>query len=189
MVVCRAAHRQLREFDRSPRVCEVADRRGQIAWPLISHFSCAETATTCSLSENMGWRYLLFTLGGMTLLLWACRFFLFRLEESPRYLVGRGRDAEAVEVIHRIAAFNGCTSSLTLEQLTAAGETAAASDPSGAAAAHRRKLLSESSVWSSHHIRALFKTTKLAWSTSLLIVLWGIIGLASTLYNSFLPYL
>ncbi|KAF9805967.1 hypothetical protein IEO21_08879 [Rhodonia placenta] len=160
-----------------------------IAWPLISHFSCAETATTCSLSENMGWRYLLFTLGGMTLLLWACRFFLFRLEESPRYLVGRGRDAEAVEVIHRIAAFNGCTSSLTLEQLTAAGETAAASDPSGAAAAHRRKLLSESSVWSSHHIRALFKTTKLAWSTSLLIVLWGIIGLASTLYNSFLPYL
>ena len=43
----------------------------------------------------MGWRYLLFALGGMTLFLWAVRFFVFPLEESPRFLVGRGRDEEA----------------------------------------------------------------------------------------------
>lgn len=158
-----------------------------IAWPLISNFSCAEDATTCTRSENMGWRYLLYTLGGINLLLWAVRFFVFRLEESPRFLVGRGRDAEAVAVIQRIAAFNGRTSSLTLEHLTSAGEKAAASEKPDAA--RRRQLLSEGSVWSSHHIRSLFKTAKLAWSTSLLILLWGIIGLASTLYNSFLPYL
>ncbi|KAH9943665.1 MFS general substrate transporter [Amylocystis lapponica] len=160
-----------------------------IAWPLIANFSCAEGATSCARADNMGWRYFLFTLGGMTLILWAIRFFLFRLEESPRFLIGRGRDEEAVAVIHRIAAFNGKTSSLTLEELTGAGEKAAAANGKGAAAARRRKLLSESSVFNLHHIKALFETPKLAWSTSLLIALWGIIGLASTLYNSFLPYL
>ena len=72
----------------------------------------------------MGWRYLLFTLGGFTLLLWALRFFVFNLEESPRYLIGRGHDEAAVAVIHRIAAYNGRTSSLTVDQLTQAGEEA-----------------------------------------------------------------
>ena len=137
----------------------------------------------------MGWRYLLFTLGGMTLILWAIRFFLYNLEESPRYLVGRGRDADAVAVIHRIAAYNRCTSSLTVEQLTAAGERAAEANKAAAGSAGEQKLLSQTSVWTTYHIRSLFKTAKLAWSTSLLIVIWGIIGLASTLYNSFLPYM
>lgn len=144
----------------------------------------------------------------MTLILWAIRFFAFHLEESPRFLVGRGRDAEAVAVIHRIAAHNGRTSSLTVEQLTEAGEKAAAEEPGATVAARHRRLLSESSAFSVYHIRGLFETPKLAWSTGLLIFLWGkaepalsksnskgsdlcvgIIGLASTLYNSFLPYL
>ncbi|KAH9919613.1 MFS general substrate transporter [Fomitopsis serialis] len=160
-----------------------------IAWPLISNISCPETATTCTKSENMGWRYLLFTLGGMTLVLWAIRFFAFNLEESPRYLVGRGRDADAVAVIHRIAAYNGRSSSLTVEQLAAAGERAVEANKAAAGAAGLPTLLSGTSVWTTYHIRSLFKTAKLAWSTSLLIVIWGIIGLASTLYNSFLPYI
>ncbi|KAH9910603.1 major facilitator superfamily domain-containing protein [Fomitopsis serialis] len=135
-----------------------------IAWPLISNISCPETATTCTKSENMGWRYLL-----------------------PRYLVGRGRDADAVAVIHRIAAYNGRSSSLTVEQLAAAGERAVEANKAAAGAAGLPTLLSGTSVWTTYHIRSLFKTAKLAWSTSLLIVIWGIIGLASTLYNSFLP--
>ena len=49
------------------------------------------------------------------------RFFVFHLYESPKYLMGRGRDAEAVEVIHKIAAYNGRTSSLTLEMLEDSG--------------------------------------------------------------------
>lgn len=118
----------------------------------------------------MGWRYLLFTLGGITLVLWAIRFFAFSLEESPRYLVGRGRDEEAVSVIHRIAAFNGRTSSLTVEQLNAVGERATAKEGS-----HGKKILSDSSVWTTYHIKSLFKTARLAWSTSLLIFLWGML--------------
>ena len=174
----------------------------------------------------MGWRYLLFTLGGMTLLLWAIRFFVFPLEESPRYLVGLGRDADAVAVVQRIAAFNGRQSRLTVDELTRAGEAAASVSAHGDGTegkSNKRQVLSKSSVFTSKHIRSLFETPKLAWSTSLLIALWGesacrscvagalravadsrfflllfltvshfylgIIGLASTLYNSFLPFL
>ncbi|RDX40469.1 MFS general substrate transporter [Lentinus brumalis] len=156
------------------------------AWPLISNFSCPQDATTCARADNMGWRYLLFALGGMTLFLWAIRFFIFPLEESPRFLVGRGRDEEAVAVIQRIAKFNGRECSLTVDQLRAAGDAANARVMEGE---RKHKILSESSEFSVKHVRALFATPKLAWSTSLLIALWGIIGLASTLYNSFLPYL
>ncbi|OBZ74441.1 putative MFS-type transporter PB1E7.08c [Grifola frondosa] len=152
-----------------------------IAWPLIANFSCPQGSSTCARADNMGWRYLLFTLGAMTLLLWGIRFFAFPLAESPRFLVGRGRDADAVAVIKRVAAFNGRTCSLTVEHLTSAGEKAGPSQT--------RAVLSGSSAFSMDHIRCLFQTPKMAWSTSLLIALWGIIGLASTLYNSFLPYL
>ncbi|KAI0632770.1 MFS general substrate transporter [Trametes polyzona] len=156
-----------------------------IAWPLIANFSCAQGSTTCSRAENMGWRYLLFTLGGMTLLLWAVRFFVFPLFESPRYLVGRGRDAEAVDVVRRIAEFNGRTTTLTLSHLEAAAASVNAQEKAG----EERHVLSQSSAFTMDHIKALFATPKLAWSTGLVIFLWGIIGLASTLYNSFLPYL
>ncbi|KAI0694933.1 MFS general substrate transporter [Cerioporus squamosus] len=154
------------------------------AWPLIANFSCPQGATTCSRADNMGWRYLLFALGGMTLFLWAIRFFVFPLEESPRFLVGRGRDEDAIAVIQRIAKFNGTECRLTVDQLLAAGEAASAK-----AGERKHRILSESSEFTVKHVRALFATPKLAWSTSLLIALWGIIGLGSTLYNSFLPYL
>ncbi|KAI0087699.1 MFS general substrate transporter [Irpex rosettiformis] len=160
-----------------------------IAWPLIANFSCPQNtpAGTCTKSQDMGYRYLLFTLGGFTLLLWGLRFFLFKFEESPRFLVGLGKDTEAVAVIQRIAAFNGKECTLTVEDLQRAefdvmGETEAVDE-------RRRGVLSASSDYSIGHIKALFKTKKLAWSTSLLIAIWGIIGLASTLYNNFLPFL
>ncbi|THH28193.1 hypothetical protein EUX98_g5997 [Antrodiella citrinella] len=162
-----------------------------IAWPLIANFSCSPTAApgTCTRSENMGWRYLLFTLGGVTLILWALRFFLFHLEESPRFLVGLGRDEEAVAVLHRVAAFNGRTCSLTVDQLVEAGELATEKAGISREETKTRHVLSKSSTYSIDHIKALFRTRKMAYSTSLLIILWGVIGLASTLYNNFLPFL
>ncbi|PIL26123.1 MFS general substrate transporter [Ganoderma sinense ZZ0214-1] len=161
-----------------------------IAWPLIANFSYPHGATTpCTRAENMGWRYLLFTLGGMTLLLWAIRFFVFPLEESPRFLVGLGRDADAVTVVHRIAAFNGRSSTLSVDDLVHAEEAATATSAQAEGTTSKRQVLSKSSVFTLQHIKSLFETPKLAWSTSLLIALWGIIGLASTLYNNFLPFL
>jgi hypothetical protein len=117
-------------------------------------------------------------MGGLMLFLFFIRFFLFRMYESPKYLMGRGRDAEAVEVIHKVAAYNGVKSSLTLDMLRAAegkigrtdveGGRQAVMDPS-ALGVIRRKL--ETFGWA--HITPLFASRKLAWSTSLLIIIWG----------------
>jgi hypothetical protein len=151
--------------------------RPQIAWPLIANFCCPLSVTPgeCPRSENRGWRYFLFTMGGLMLFLWAIRFFVFKLYESPKYLMGRGRDKEAVEVVRKVAEYNGTTSSLTVEQLIAAGDYATSDKHDGpgmdtsARAAIARKL----KTMSGDHVRALFATRKLAWSTSLLITLWG----------------
>jgi hypothetical protein len=43
------------------------------------------------------------------------------------------------------------------------------------------------SKFSFSHIKALWSTPRLAYSTTLVILLWGIIGLAYPLYNAFLP--
>ncbi|EEB96110.1 hypothetical protein MPER_04810, partial [Moniliophthora perniciosa FA553] len=152
-----------------------------IAWPLIGNFSCPDE-TSCSKESNMGWRYFLYTMGGLMMLLWAIRFFAFHLYESPKYLMGRGLDAQAVDVIHKVAAYNGRTSTLSVQRLEELG-TLEKKD-AGASGAVRKQM----EKFDSGHMKGLFATRKLAWSTSLLITLWGLIGLAFPLYNAFLTY-
>lgn len=67
----------------------------------------------------MGWRYLLFTLGAITLVVFALRFIFFRFQESPKFLLYRGRDEEAVQVLRNIASFNGRESTITVEVFAA----------------------------------------------------------------------
>jgi hypothetical protein len=120
----------------------------------------------------MGWRYLLFALGGLTLLLWVIRAFVFPFYESPRYLLGRGREADTVQVLNAIAAYNGSTSTLSEEALADAGRRATGNGE-GAAGGKRKQVLGVDSNYRLRHLRALFSTPKMAWSTSLLIALWG----------------
>lgn len=115
------------------------------------------------------------------LVLFVLRFFVFHLYESPKYLMGRGRDAEAVEVVHKVARYNGKSSSLTLEMLRDANERYPSSGngdseksqmpiiDTSALGASRRTL--RSFGWD--HVTPLFQTRKLALSTSLLIIIWG----------------
>jgi hypothetical protein len=110
-------------------------------------------------------------MGGIMIICWGLRFFVFHLYESPKFLVGRGRDEEAVEVIHKVAAYNGVKSSLRLEHLQAVDREHGAQnavDTSVAAAAKRTLEMFDTS-----RVKALFVTRKMAYSTSLLIVLWG----------------
>ncbi|OCH87957.1 MFS general substrate transporter [Obba rivulosa] len=163
-----------------------------VAWPLMANFSCV-AGSSCPRSSNQGWRYFLFTMGGLMLVLFVLRFFVFHLYESPKYLMGRGRDAEAVEVMHHVAQYNGRTSSLTLEQLKEvenafSGDTKDENGPdhmdTSAKAAVKRKL----EKFNYSHVQALFATRKLAYSTTLLIILWALIGLAFPLYNAFINF-
>lgn len=107
------------------------------------------------------------------MLLWILRFFVFNLYESPKYLMGRGRDEAAVGIVHKVAAYNGKTSTLTVEQLKGAGKLASEVEEAemdvSAIAAIKRKL----AIFDASHVKPLFATRKLAYSTSLLIILWG----------------
>ncbi|KAG8881170.1 hypothetical protein FRB98_004521 [Tulasnella sp. 332] len=155
-----------------------------VAWAILPRYSCQQTDPHCTKEKNMGWRYYVIVMGAFMILLWATRFFAFTLYESPKYLVGRGRDAEAVEIIHKVAKYNSTTSTLTLEDLSSIDTLAGHGVETSAQAAIRRNA--EKFSWV--HIKALFRTRRMAWSTSLIILTWAIIGLAFPLYTAFLPY-
>ncbi|TDL26944.1 MFS general substrate transporter [Rickenella mellea] len=157
-----------------------------IAWPLMVNFSCPQPSTSCKSSENRGWRYLMFALGGLMLFLWAVRFFVFRMYESPKYLIVHGKDSEAVAVLRKVAHYNGRSCSLTSDELALAGIVHGDSD--GSHNKPGQSAVRTARTWWAH-VTALFCSRKMAWSTIILIVIWGLIGLASTLYNNFLPFL
>ncbi|KAF2727885.1 MFS general substrate transporter [Polyplosphaeria fusca] len=107
-----------------------------IAYGFIPNYSCspnfsqgddalpacktvADGQPCCRKSDNMGWRYLLYTLGAITLLVFFLRFVVFTFQESPKFLVYRGKDAQAIKVLDAVAKKNGRTNGLTLEKLQA----------------------------------------------------------------------
>ncbi|OJD11664.1 hypothetical protein AJ78_07608 [Emergomyces pasteurianus Ep9510] len=154
-----------------------------IAWPLLGNLTCQQDAEECSRSANMGWRYFMITVGGISMIMFLLRFTCFTIFESPKYLMGRGKDEDAVRVVHEVARRNGTTSSLTVEALSALGH--GTTQRAGAGIAVQRKL----EKLDTSHIKALFATPKLAWSTFLIILIWAFIGLGFPLYNAFLPYI
>lgn len=91
-----------------------------LAWAYIPNFSC-ESYENCTRADNWGWRYLVLTLGAITFAMFLCRFFLFTLYESPKFLVSRGRQSEAVAAVHGIAHKNRTTTWLTEEILNEIG--------------------------------------------------------------------
>lgn len=122
-------------------------------------------------------------MGGIALAMFISRFVFFTLYESPKYLMGRGRDEEAVKVVHEVARRNGKTSRLTLADLQAF-------DRDGHHGTDAKAVLSRKlQKFNLTHVRALFATPKLAYSTSLMMVIWGFIGLGFPLYNAFLPFI
>lgn len=93
---------------------------GLCGWALISNFRCAEVP--CPKESNMGWRYLFFTTGGFSCFLWILRFFIYPVPESPKWLLGRGRYEEVIEVLNFIAKQNKKVNTLTVEHLLAISE-------------------------------------------------------------------
>lgn len=114
---------------------------------------------------------------------------MFHLYESPKYLIGQGSDEKAVEVVQAVANHNGKTSRLTIEHLRAC-ETEFSFHPGKSLHLDRSKLaIIKRSInkFSLVHVKALWSTPRQAYSTTLVVLLWGIIGLAYPLYNAFLP--
>jgi MFS family permease len=80
-----------------------------IAWPLLGNLTCQEN-TTCTRSQNMGWRYFVLAMGGISMIEFIVRFVFFTVYESPKYLMGKGLDEEAVRIVHEVARRNGTPS-------------------------------------------------------------------------------
>ncbi|PWN51789.1 MFS general substrate transporter [Violaceomyces palustris] len=184
-----------------------------VAWAFIANYSCDghesntyvdELTVPCNVANNKGWRYTFYTLGALTFIFWICRFFVFRLPESPKFYLAKGRDAEAVATLKEIARRNGTVLGddiISVEILrSAAGqssvmdaETEAEEDPRGLAAitsfpsrmAGAFKGVKIAPDLS--HVKPLFSGFKMAYTTSVIFLLWGLIGLAYPLFNAFLP--
>ncbi|THW36564.1 MFS general substrate transporter [Aureobasidium pullulans] len=131
----------------------------------------------CTVSSNMGWRYTLIILGGMTLVVFFLRYFVFTFRESPKFLVSRGREAEAIEVLHKIAKFNKAAPPvLTVAHLAAVDamattshdELAASGQPLSTAQTFKRVLRNTANSFK--HLKALF-TNKLQMFIFVLLVI------------------
>ncbi|KAI9840576.1 MAG: hypothetical protein M1837_001515 [Sclerophora amabilis] len=145
-----------------------------VAWGFIPNFP-----------DDKGWRYFTITLGAMTFTMFSCRFFLFHLFESPKYLLSQGRQSESVAAVHGIAAKNKTKTWLTEEILNEIG-----GDPE--IVTHQKLSTVEIvqrqlSKFSTERIAPLFSTRRLAVSTALIWFCWFAIGMAYPLFNAFLP--
>ncbi|GAA5883780.1 hypothetical protein JCM3774_005672 [Rhodotorula dairenensis] len=165
-----------------------------ICWVFIAKYSCDTERVgidgyRCDRNTNAGWRYSMYTLGAMMLFLWALRFFLLPMQESPKFLVSIGQDEEAVRVIHAVAKKNGRTSSLTVEHLRQAAEpyTDKNASPETTKKYSNWEMAKRSlSHFNLKHIKGLFATPRLAFSSGLIISIFGALGLAYPLFNGFL---
>ena len=85
-----------------------------IAWAILPKYSCLNRNpsldSNChSVMGNVGWRILLFIVAGTNLFMFLCRVVFIRVEESPRFLLGKGRLTELGQVLKKIAIVNGKT--------------------------------------------------------------------------------
>jgi MFS family permease len=144
-----------------------------VAWPCIVHFP-----------TNEGWRYFIYIIGALTFAMFAARFFLFHLFESPKFLLSRGRQAEAVAVVHGIAYHNGQKTWLTEDILNQIGGDQEVAPVSLSTSEIIKRNLSK---FSGERIRPLFNGRQLAATTVLLWFIWTFIGMGYPLFNAFLP--
>lgn len=110
------------------------------------------------------------------------RITVIRLKETPKFLIGEGRDEQCVETLQSIAAKYNRPCSLTLEQLVACGFTNTGRRGS---VAHASQRFSFAEVLV--HLKGLYATKRIGLSTTLIWFSWTLIGLAYPLYNVFLP--
>ncbi|KAK3168405.1 hypothetical protein OEA41_004852 [Lepraria neglecta] len=166
-----------------------------IAWGFLINYACDPTLLSCNVTapgeacchkdQNMGWRYLNIVTGAIIFLMFIARFFFFHLFESPKYLLSRGRQAEAVATVHGIAYKNKRKTWLSEEILNAVGgDPEVVSDVKLSTIDIIKRFLSK---FSGDRIGPLFATKRIGTMTSLVWFCWATIGMGYPLFNAFLP--
>ncbi|RMY21153.1 hypothetical protein D0866_12358 [Hortaea werneckii] len=170
-----------------------------IAWPLIANFSCAEGSEgeECGYHDNLGWRYTLWVFGGITTIMWIARF-PFRLYETPKYLLGSGKNEKTATVVQNVARRDGKDTWLTAAHFNNVDAQMLQGEPKSpnlentadvaAARLSRNAFRSSLSKFAPHSLKGLFATLRTAVSTTLMLILWASIGMAYPLYTGFIPF-
>ncbi|PYH80965.1 Clavaminate synthase-like protein [Aspergillus uvarum CBS 121591] len=160
-----------------------------VAWVFLANFSCAADSTpeTCRRGDNMGWRYTLITLGGLSLAFTLIRTFVFTLPETPRYLLSKGRDQAAVDAVNHVATANGKPPPLTLSMLQDIDARLGIPTTTSSALSTTEILRENMKDFKGEHYRALFATKLLSRHTVIIWGIWLTIGIAYPLYFNFLP--
>lgn len=136
---------------------------------------------------EVGWRSFIMCIGVVTFIMFLVRFFVFHLLESPKYLLSKGRQAEAVAVVHGIAYRNGARTWLTEEILDAVAETETVERRPAPRVSTRSIIKQNLSSFSGDRLRPLFNNRKLGMATLLIWFCWATIGMGYPLFNAFLP--
>lgn len=144
-----------------------------LSWGLIPNHSCDPTTSFCDTVSNRGWRYSLGATGLITLTMLLLRMVLVRMRESPKWLISMGRVEDAVLVLKDLAEMNGKTIDVSVADFN---EIKRESQTEG----FRRFL---------HALKGLFVTRRIAFSTSLIWLIWMMIGVAYCMFYGFLPKL
>lgn len=80
----------------------------------------------CTVASNMGWRYEVIIIGIITFVVFFTRCLIFKFHESPKFLISKGRDQDAIDTLNKIAKFNKAPApSLTIEDLQQIDDSAA----------------------------------------------------------------
>ena len=164
-----------------------------IAWGFLTHYKCDASLPACPIAPdqaccakymNMGWRYLNIVCGALTFLMFVCRFFFFHLFESPKFLLSRGRQSEAVATVHGIAYKNRKKTWLSEEVLNAiGGDPEVTSSAKLSTAAIVGRFFSK---FSKDRIAPLFATKRMGFMTALIWFSWTVIGMGYPLFNAFI---
>lgn len=74
--------------------------------PACSSPEAAETGDCCRREDNRGWRYVAFTLGSVSIVVFISRYVFFNFKESPKFYVQKGQNDKAIVVLQSIAKKN-----------------------------------------------------------------------------------
>lgn len=159
---------------------------GQLVSSLIAWFFIANWPV------DQGWRYFMVAIGIVTFAMFVIRFFVFRLLESPKFLLNTGRQDEAVAVVHGIAWRNNTRTWLTSEilDLVAHDDDEDVTQRDSARFTPPKTgnpLLAKLKGFSGDKLRELFKSRQLGIATALVWFSWATIGMGYPLFNAFLP--
>jgi hypothetical protein len=119
------------------------------------------------------------TLGSLSLLFAVVRIFLFKMPESPRFLLSQGRDFEAVQAVNYVARRNGKPEPLSIgmfQDIDARLGLTPASEERNVGLSPKEIIKESFKDFHGVKYKELFATKRLARHTTLIWLIWLTIG-------------